>query len=204
NVWVFLRLRLAAAVVVADHTRQIPHLLQYAEFPVGNVVQEHAWRHDVVAEVAAGLVQHRLGYPDESVHGGIADDSAFVVGLFIDPEDVRFAGPVNTQADQEHQQGRDRAEQRLHPRRFVRQQATVTRGCRPIVAAILPAPEHHRKNPSPRTAILLLVMPPARVSPTAATCNVGSRRARSNHAPWAYRYAPVPRTEPLLHRAGWR
>ena len=114
---VFSRLRLAAAVVIANHAGKIAHLLQDAEFPIWNVVQEYTRRHSIIAEKPTRLVEHGFRYPYQRVRGRVANDGLSVGGFMRHPEGIGCARPVPAQTQHQHQQRSENAAANLDPQR---------------------------------------------------------------------------------------
>ena len=86
-------MRLATRVVISHYTAEIPNLIDHAQFPARDVVEENGGRHFVVGEIAAWLVEQRLGDANECIGRGKANDRGFGVGGMI-VADALLSGAV--------------------------------------------------------------------------------------------------------------
>ena len=84
QVLVFGRLGLGAAKVISHRAGNIPHLCQHAELPVGNIIQKHPGRENIVGHVTASLIQQHVHCLNQSRRCGVAGYNlvAVILGMY--------------------------------------------------------------------------------------------------------------------------
>ena len=104
-------LGLGPGEIIPQGAGQVAQFGQGTEFPVRDVVQVETGRGDVVAQIAAGLIQQGLGNPDGGGRGHAAGNQLGRVvadqcqGLLPGVEGCGRAGPIDPQDHDDHQIG---------------------------------------------------------------------------------------------------